>query len=85
MIERANREPFPDPYDDLTDEELEREILEVLDQSTVKISLRVPKRLLERTKHAANERGVAYQTLIKAILDRGISRLEGSSAGRRNP
>jgi len=83
MIERASRPPFPDPYDALTDEELEREIMETLEQSTVKISLRVPKGLLERTKQAASERGIPYQTLIKALLDRGISHLEGAQASRR--
>jgi len=72
----AKPDQFPDPYEDLSDDEFEREILDAIEQSTIKISLRVPKRLLERTKRVATERGVPYQALMKALLDRGIYRLE---------
>jgi len=83
------RQTFPDPYDDLSDDEFEREILEAIDQSTTKISLRVPRRLLERIKTVAGERGVPYQVLMKAVIEHGIQRLEqkrrraaaGESAG----
>ena len=76
MKTRATRKPFNDPFDDLGDEDFEREVLESLDQATTKISLRVPKDLLSRTKHAAQRRGVPYQALMKALIDQGIRRLE---------
>lgn len=76
MKTKATRKPFNDPFDDLTDEEFEREVLDSLDQATTKISLRVPKDLLGRTKQAAKRRGVPYQSLMKALIDQGIRRLE---------
>ena len=76
MKTKATRKPFSDPFDDLSDEELEREVLDSLDQATTKISLRVPKDLLSRTKDAAQRRGVPYQALMKALIDQGIGRLE---------
>jgi predicted DNA binding CopG/RHH family protein len=80
MNKTASRKPLHDPYDALSDDEFEREILDALDQATVKISLRVPKKLLERTKTAANRRGVPYQSLIKALIDQGVQRLERRAA-----
>lgn len=76
MKTKATRKPFHDPFDKLSDEDFEREVLESLDQATTKISLRVPKDLLTRTKHAAQRRGVPYQSLMKALIDQGIRRLE---------
>ncbi len=76
MKTKASRKPFNDPFDDLSDEEFEREVLDSLDQATTKISLRVPNELLSRTKQAAERRGVPYQSLMKALIDRGIRRLE---------
>jgi predicted DNA binding CopG/RHH family protein len=76
MKTKAIRQPFHDPFDELRDEDFEREVLESLDQATTKISLRVPKGLLSRTKHAAERRGVPYQSLMKALIDQGIRRLE---------
>ena len=78
MTARREGKAFQDPYEGLADDEFEREVLEAIEQSSVKISLRVPKGLLERTKRMASERGVPYQTLMKALLDRGIQRLEQS-------
>jgi predicted DNA binding CopG/RHH family protein len=80
MNAKATREPFYDPYDELSDEEFEREILQALDQSSTKISLRLPNELLDRTKRAALRRGVPYQSLIKALIDRGVKRLERQPA-----
>ncbi len=82
MKTKATRRPFNDPFDELTDEEFEREVLESLDQATTKISLRVPKDLLSRTKEAAERRGVPYQSLMKALIDRGVRRLERVRPGR---
>lgn len=76
MKTRPTRKPFHDPFDDLTDDEFEREVLESLDQATTKISLRVPNELLGRTKQAAQRRGVPYQSLMKALIDQGVRRLE---------
>ena len=78
----ATRSPFHDPFDELSDEEFEDEFLDALDQSTIKISLRVPKKLLERTKQAANNRGIPYQSLMKALIDQGVARLEKSPYGQ---
>jgi predicted DNA binding CopG/RHH family protein len=77
---KATRQPFNDPFNELTDEEFEREVLESLDQATTKISLRVPKALLGRTKQVAERRGVPYQSLMKALIDQGVRRLERSKA-----
>ncbi len=73
MKTEATRKPFYDPFDELSDEEFEREVLESLDQAT--------------TKHAAEGRGVPYQSLMKALIDQGIRRLErvGSPSRKRNP
>ncbi len=76
MKARPSRKPFDDPFEDLSDDEFEREVLESLDQATTKISLRVPNELLGRTKQAAQRRGVPYQSLMKALIDQGVRRLE---------
>lgn len=76
MKTKATRKPFHDPFDELSDEEFEREVLESLDQATTKISLRVPNDLLGRTKQVAERRGVPYQSLMKAFIDQGVRRLE---------
>jgi predicted DNA binding CopG/RHH family protein len=76
MKTKATRKPFNDPFDDLSDDEFEREVLESLDQATTKISLRVPRDLLSRTKDVAARRGVPYQALMKALIDQGLRRLE---------
>jgi CopG antitoxin of type II toxin-antitoxin system len=68
--------PFRDPYNELSDDEFEAEVLRALEQSTEKISLRMPSDLLQRTRRAAQSRGVPYQSLIKVLVDQGIRRLE---------
>jgi predicted DNA binding CopG/RHH family protein len=83
MKTKPSRTPFNDPFDKLSDDEFEREVLESLDQATTKISLRVPKDLLSRTKHAAERRGVPYQSLMKALIDQGIRRLERAGVHSR--
>jgi predicted DNA binding CopG/RHH family protein len=84
---KPTRKPFSDPFDALSDEAFEREVLEALDQATTKISLRVPNELLGRTKQVAENRGVPYQSLMKALIDQGVKRLERvpsrSKGGRR--
>lgn len=73
---KARRKPFSDPFDEMTNEDFEREVLEALDRGTTKISLRVPKDLLGRTRQVAERRGVPYQSLIKVLIDQGVRRLE---------
>jgi len=85
MKTKASRKPFTDPFDDLSDEEFEREVLDSLDQATTKISLRVPKDLLGRTKQVAQLRGVPYQSLMKALIDQGVRRLERARPRVRKP
>jgi predicted DNA binding CopG/RHH family protein len=85
MKTKATRTPFHDPFDDLSDEEFEREVLDSLDQATTKISLRVPRELLGRTKQAAERRGVPYQSLMKALIDQGVRRLERVGPRGRKP
>ena len=85
MTTKARRRPLSDPFDTLSDEEFEREVLEALDRGTTKISLRVPNALLGRTRQIAERRGVPYQALIKVLIDQGIRRLERvpTGGGRR--
>ena len=85
MKTRATRKPFHDPFDDLSDEEFEREVLDSLDQATTKISLRVPKDLLGRTKQVAQLRGVPYQSLMKALIDQGVRRFERAGSRAHRP
>lgn len=80
MKTKANRRPFSDPFDELSDDEFEREVLEALEHGTTKISLRVPNDLLGRTRQAAGRRGVPYQSLIKVLIDQGVRRLERVAA-----
>lgn len=80
MKAKASRRPFSDPFDELSDGEFEREVLEALGKGTTKISLRVPTDLLGRTRQAAERRGVPYQSLIKVLIDQGVRRLERAPA-----
>jgi predicted DNA binding CopG/RHH family protein len=76
MKTKVSRRPFSDPFEELSDAEFEREVLDALDQGTTKISLRVPNDLLGRARQAAARRGVPYQSLIKVLIDKGVQRLE---------
>lgn len=53
-----------------------------LKPSTQTISLRLPKSLLEELKALANERDVAYQSLLKVFLAERIARERGRGRGR---
>jgi hypothetical protein len=48
MTTRATRKPFHDPFDYLSDEGFEREVLDSLDQATSKTSLGRTKRVAQR-------------------------------------
>ena len=76
---RFGPEPYQyDPYDNMTDDELDAELEELLrrEPRSVTISIRMPVELLERTKQLAAKGGVPYQALIKRLVDAGVSRLE---------
>ena len=83
MAERGTRfGPQPhqyDPYDGLSDDEIDAEMEALLGQSnsrSITISIRMPVDLLQRTKRVAAAGGVPYQSLIKRLVDSGVSRLE---------
>ena len=67
-----------DPFDNMTDDEIEAELGELFkrQRASVTISIRMPSDLLDRTKRVAAEGGIAYQTLIKRLVDAGVTRLE---------
>jgi predicted DNA binding CopG/RHH family protein len=74
-----------DPYEGMTDEEFERDFFEALYRERLKaVSLRLPESLIRRSKEVAAQRGVPYQTLIKALIEAGLSKLE-RRAGKTAP
>jgi CopG antitoxin of type II toxin-antitoxin system len=69
---------FPDPYDGMTADELDRHFATVLTNHRERqqaISIRFPEELLTAIRTLAREYGVAYQTLIKQLLERDVERL----------
>jgi predicted DNA binding CopG/RHH family protein len=72
-----------DPYDAMSEEEFEDEILTMLERTKTRaVSLRLPLDLIERTKAVAADQQVPYQTLMKAFIDGGVRRLEQRHGGR---
>ena len=72
-----------DPFEGMTDKDLEAELDRMLQRDTsVTISMRMPSRLLERTKRIAEGGGVPYQTLIKRLVEAGLDRMERGRSGR---
>jgi CopG antitoxin of type II toxin-antitoxin system len=76
-------EPWPaDPYAGMTDDELARELDPRLPDRNRVVWVRLPERLLERTRDAAERQGVPYQGLIRRILEASLERLDmGSGQG----
>ena len=73
-------EKFHDPYDDMGDDEFDRYVSALLTKPrTRSLNLKAPEDLIERTKVAAKERGVPYQSLIKALWEAGLRRLEADT------
>jgi CopG antitoxin of type II toxin-antitoxin system len=69
---------FPDPYEGMTLDELDRHFATVLTNHRERqqaISIRFPAELLTAIRSLAREHGVAYQTLIKQLLERDVERL----------
>lgn len=59
-----------DPYDAMSEEEFEGEILAMLERTKTRaVSLRLTLDLIERTKVVAADQQVPYQTLMKAFID----------------
>ena len=72
-----------DPFEGMTDTDLEAELDRMLQRDTsVTISMRMPSRLLERTKRIAEGGGVPYQTLIKRLVEAGLDRMERGQPGQ---
>jgi hypothetical protein len=68
-----------DPYEGMSEDELDRHFAEVLGRrgpASVTISVRMPAELLERTKRLATKEGLGYQTLIKRLVDAGVTHME---------
>ncbi len=69
---------FPDPYEGMTPDELDRHFAAVLTSHRERqqaISIRFPAELLTAIRSLAREHGIAYQTLIKQLLQRDVERL----------
>lgn len=77
---------FPDPYDDMSADELDRHFATLLTNHRERqqaISIRFPDELLEAIRSLARELGVGYQTLIKQLLERDIERLRARRPSTR--
>jgi predicted DNA binding CopG/RHH family protein len=83
MAEAMSKMYREDPYDAMSEEEFEGEILAMLERTKTRaVSLRLPLDLIERTKAVAADQQVPYQTLMKAFIDGGVRKLEQSHRGR---
>jgi predicted DNA binding CopG/RHH family protein len=66
-----------DPYEAMSDEEFDTEILAVLERTKTRaVSLRLPLELIDRAKAVADAEHVPYQTLMRAFIDGGVTKLE---------
>jgi hypothetical protein len=77
---------FPDPYEGMTSDELDRHFATVLTDHRERqqaISIRFPAELLTAIRSLAREYGVAYQTLIKQLLERDVEQLRARHPGPR--
>ncbi|HEX6537959.1 MAG TPA: CopG family antitoxin, partial [Candidatus Dormibacteraeota bacterium] len=69
---------FPDPYEGLSDDELDRHFSELIADNRQRqrsVSIRFPDELLEELRQIADQLGVRYQTLIKRLLEQDVARL----------
>ena len=77
MAEEMSKMYREDPYDAMSDEEFETEVLAMLERTKARaVSIRLPLELIERTKAVAEAEHVPYQTLMKAFIDGGVRKLE---------
>ena len=83
MAEAMSKMYREDPYDTMSDEEFDTEVLAMLDRTKTRaVSIRLPLELIVRTKAVAEAEHVPYQTLIKAFIDGGVRKLEQRRRGR---
>lgn len=76
------RARFPDPYEGMSDEELDRHFSDLITgnrQRQRAISIRFPEELLAELQRLAARLGVRYQTLIKLLLEQDVARLRAHS------
>jgi predicted DNA binding CopG/RHH family protein len=80
----VNAFQWTDPYDEMTDEELDEYAARSFAKrtGTVAVSLRIAPEQLARLKREAARAGVPYQTFMKGMLEAGLSRLERRSPQR---
>lgn len=73
---------FYDPYDDLTDEELDQELAALFESPrnapSVHTTIRLPAEVVTALRRIGASRGIPYQTLVRRILTDAVSRLERS-------
>lgn len=77
---------FPDPYEGMNSDELDRHFASVLTNHRERqqaISIRFPAELLTAIRSLAREHGVAYQTLIKQLLERDVEQLRARHSSPR--
>lgn len=68
----------PDPYEGMSDDELDRHFSELIAENRHRqraISIRFPEGLLEELRRLATQHGIPYQTLIKLLLEQDVARL----------
>jgi predicted DNA binding CopG/RHH family protein len=73
-----SRTRFPDPYEGMSDDELDQHFSELVSSHRKRqqaISIRFPEDLLTAIRKLADEFGVGYQTLIKNLLERDVQQL----------
>lgn len=76
---------YPDPYDQMSDEEFhdwaDRMLARAERSRTRMVTLRMSEALVQRVKHAAAEADIPYQVLMKRLIEAGVDQLElGRSA-----
>jgi predicted DNA binding CopG/RHH family protein len=77
MAEAMSKMYREDPYDTMSDDEFDTEVLAMLERTKTRaVSIRLPLELIERTKAVAEAEHVPYQTLMKAFIDGGVRKLE---------
>lgn len=73
-------EKLRDPYDEMTDDQFDRYVADLMARPrTRSISLKMPEDLIARTRAVAERKGVPYQTLMKALIEAGLQKLERAS------
>jgi predicted transcriptional regulator len=75
---------YPDPFERMAGEDVDGELRPLFAKQrarSVLVSIRMPEELLVRVKRLAQARETRYQTLIKRMLDKELSRIEQEGLG----